>query len=157
MLNKRQTLFGPSHSTRLCHRMNFQMTRHQNQIQSHPIQIQSHLRPSLSLSLSLTLNLNLSLNRIQLIQNQLILSQRCQLIIIQMKTVMLLSLLSMVIVLDVSLRVISSAWTEIASMHIIPCRSSAHASQMLSTAQIITILIGISKQEKNLLSVIIKE
>ena len=132
--------------------MNFRMIQHQNQIQSHPIQIQSHLRLSPSLSLSLTLNQNLSQSLIQLI-----LSQKSQLIIIQMKTVMLLSLLSMVTVLDVSLQVISSAWTEIASMHIILCRSSAHASQTLSTARIITIPIGISKQEQNLLSVIIKE
>ena len=124
------------------------MNQHQNQIQSHPIQIQSHLRPSLSLSLPLSLSLSLI---------QLTLNQRSQLIIIQMKIVMLLSLLSMVTVLDVSLRVISSAWTEIATIQVILCKSTAHASQTLSTAQIITILIGISKQEKNLLSVIIKE
>ena len=67
-----------------------------------------------------------------------------------------LSLLSMVTVLDVSLLAISSVWMEIASMRIIPCKNSAHASQTLSTALIITILTGISKQEQNLLSVIIK-
>jgi len=124
------------------------MNQHQNQIQSHPIQIQSHLRPSLSLSLPLSLSLSLI---------QLTLNQRSQLIIIQMKIVMLLSLLSMVTVLDVSLRVISSAWTEIATIQVILCKSTAHANQTLSTAQIITILIGIFQQEKNLLSVIIKE